>query len=191
MIAYITGTVLETNENHTIIVTGGVGYQVYATATTLRTCIPDTNARLHIHTVVREQALDLYGFAEVREKQLFELLITISGIGPKVALAILQATTPENLIQAVVSKDSSVLTKVSGIGKKNAEKIILELENKIDESWINESTQVGGNDIEVFEALEALGYQSRRIQEVLATDTLKDLADSRDKIKVAIKLLSR
>ena len=191
MIGYLHGTVHETNPNHAIVVCSGVGYLVYGSTATLQCCIPDTDVRLFVHTVVREQALDLYGFVEAREKSLFELLITISGIGPKVALAILNATTPEHLVSAVLSKDSSVLTKVSGIGKKNAEKIILELENKIDERWIGEGQSANNEDLEVFEALEALGYRSRSIQEILAREEVSSLTDTGEKIKVAIKLLSQ
>jgi len=191
MIAYLQGQVLETQTNHSIVVCQGVGYMVYATANSLRQCVPGETTSLYVHTVVREQALDLYGFTDIQEKQLFELLITISGIGPKVALAILNATTPTTLAQAVISKDSSVLTKVSGIGKKNAEKIILELENKIDESWLQDGAVVSSNqDLEVFEALEALGYPPRRIQEVLAEESFQQIEDAREKIRAAIKQLS-
>jgi Holliday junction DNA helicase RuvA len=190
MIGYLTGTVLDTTDNHTIINVGGVGYVVYATERTLGICVPGMDTSLYIHTAVREQSLDLYGFTTTREQEIFELLITISGIGPKVALGILNATTVDNLIQAVLKKESSVLTKVSGIGKKNAEKIILELENKIDESWKEEGVQdTDSEDLEVFEALEALGYRSRDIQEILKDKALDELETS-EKVRKAIKLLS-
>ncbi|MFW0871289.1 MAG: Holliday junction branch migration protein RuvA [Patescibacteria group bacterium] len=191
MIGYLTGTVLDTSDKRTIINVGGVGYVVYATERTLEICLVGMDTSLYIHTIVREQALDLYGFSTLREQELFELLITISGIGPKVALGILNATTVENLIQAVLKKESSVLTKVSGIGKKNAEKIILELENKIDESWKEAGARDTDNeDLEVFEALEALGYRSRDIQEILKDSSLEGL-DTSGKVRKAIKLLSK
>lgn len=189
MIGHLSGTVLHSNTGSLIVETSnGVGYLVYVTDQAVMNTNNGSPLSLHIHTVVREQALDLYGFIKQQEKELFELLITISGIGPKVALAILNATTVQNLVQAVTSRDSSVLTKVSGIGKKNAEKIILELENKIDDSWQDFITE-NSTDLDVFEALEALGYRPRDIQEVMQHPEMQDL-DTPSAIKQAIKLLS-
>lgn len=190
MIGHLTGTILDTTDTYTLIDVVGVGYIVYATTATLRTSIPGNNKSLHIHTIVREQQLDLYGFIDLQEKQLFELLITISGIGPKVALGILNVTTPHNLVQAVQTKDSSILTKVSGIGKKNAEKIILELENKIDPSWLSDNSDQAHDDLEVFEALEALGYKPRSVQEALQEPTIQSLDTTQEKIRAIMRHLS-
>lgn len=190
MIGFLRGTIYETTPTHSIIDVEGVGYIVYASNHTLSQCVPGEACALYIHTVVREQSLDLYGFIEHQDKELFELLINISGIGPKVAIAIQNATTRDNLISAVLHKDSSILTKVSGIGKKNAEKIILELQNKIDESWQGEGGTGGGVDMETFEALEALGYKPRAIQEALADPSITALEDSKEKIRQALRLLS-
>ena len=190
MIGYLSGTIIDTTDNYTLVDVQGVGYIVYATTATLGLSVPGSNQSLHIHTIVREQNLDLYGFSDLQEKQLFELLITISGIGPKVALGILNVTTPNNLVQAVQTKDSSILTKVSGIGKKNAEKIILELENKIDESWLSDSPASSHDDLEVFEALEALGYKPRSIQEALGSEEIKSLESTQEKIRAIMKQLS-
>lgn len=190
MIGYLHGNIIDCGESTLLVDVQGVGYLVYASTSTVSACLPGSSVKIFIHTVVREQNLDLYGFTEAKEKSLFELLITISGIGPKVALSILNATTPETLSHAVISKDSSVLTKVSGIGKKNAEKIILELENKIDASWSGPGESNSRDDFEVFEALEALGYRSRDIQESLRDPSVTAALSTQEKIRAIMKQLS-
>ena len=190
MIGFLQGEVQQVATGRVIINVQGVGYITYVTNTTEQICSLESKISLFVHTIVREQSLDLYGFINEQEKKLFELLITVNGIGPKVALNILSITTIETLAQAVLSKDSSVLTKVSGIGKKNAEKILLELENKIDESWGGgQSIQASSGDLEVMEALEALGYSPKNIQIVLREPSLVGL-ETKTKIREIIKMLS-
>lgn len=189
MIGHLSGTVFETDRSHTIVDVQGVGYLVYATDHTLASCVSGHAVSLYIHTIVREHALDLYGFGSADEKRLFELLITISGIGPKVGLGILNATTVPNLVQAVQSQDSSVLTKVSGIGKKNAEKIILELQNKLPDNITTDTEPTTTDDLEIFEALEALGYKPRLIQESLQHPDIKNL-EQKEKMRAIMRHLS-
>jgi len=190
MIGFLEGQIQQVTTGRVLVNVNGVGYIAYVTGTCEQKCTLVDDVSLYIHTIVREQNLDLYGFIDESEKQLFELLITVNGIGPKVALNILSITTIETLAQAVLSQDSSVLTKVSGIGKKNAEKILLELENKIDESWISGDSQINpAGDLEVMEALEALGYPTKNIQEVLRKAEFPEM-ETKTKIREIIKMLS-
>ena len=190
MIGYLHGQVQSVQEHSLIIQTGGVGYLVYITTTLQKIAVEGSEMSVYIHTVVREQSLDLYGFADEREKEIFTLLMTISGIGPKVALGILNTATVAHLVQAIHQKDSSLLTKVSGIGTKNAEKIILELGNKVDPSWLADYSELSNEEVEVFEALEALGYRSRDIQNTLKDSAIQTLEGS-EKIRAAMQLLGR
>jgi len=190
MIGHLSGTVIEAGDTYILLSVGGVGYKVYGTEASLRDASLSSTLSLYTHLAVRETALDLYGFPTRNELEFFELLIGISGIGPKVGLSILNAALPETLYMAIVNDDTSVLTKVSGIGKKNAQKIILELKNKIDKfSGTFEGSTQSTDDIELFETLEALGYDSRSIQELMKSGELADL-DIKSKIALAIKLLS-
>ncbi len=189
MIGHLNGTIIDKQEGQLVISVMGVGYQVACPLGLSNESVIDGHVSVYTHLAVRENALDLYGFATKQELEFFQLLITISGIGPKVGLSIINAALPETLYMAIKQEDTSVLTKVSGIGKKNAQKIILELKNKVDRfagSFAN--TPQDNQDIEVFEALEALGFDSRSIQEVLKLDELQSLSGSA-KIKQAIKLL--
>ena len=189
MIGHLSGTVIEAGDTYLLLSVGGVGYKVYVTEASVRDASLSSTLSLYTHLAVRETALDLYGFPTRNELEFFELLIGISGIGPKVGLSILNAALPETLYMAIVNDDTSVLTKVSGIGKKNAQKIILELKNKIDRfSGTFEGSTQSTDDIELFETLEALGYDSRSIQELMKSGELADL-DIKSKIALAIKLL--
>ena len=190
MIGHLTGSVIETGDSSLLLSVGGVGYKVYTTEASLRDASLSTELSLYTYLAVRETALDLYGFPTRSELEFFELLIGISGIGPKVGLSILNAALPETLYTAVVNEDTSVLTKVSGIGKKNASKIILELKNKIDRfAGQFEGQTTTSEDIEVFEALEALGYNPRSVQELMKSGQLEGLSTN-EKIKKALRLLT-
>jgi len=189
MIGHLQGTVLHKEGSQLIISVMGVGYKVSCPDSLALSVSLDEQISIFTYLAVRETALDLYGFATKQELEFFELLITISGIGPKVGLSIINAALPETLYLAIKQEDTSVLTKVSGIGKKNAQKIILELKNKVDRfAGSFENMEQNNQDIEVFEALEALGFDSRSIQEVIKEDALANL-ETPQKIKEAIKLL--
>ena len=131
MIGYIEGTVKAARDAHLIVLTGGVGYKVgVLKETVLRTAV-GSPVSLWIYTAVREDAFDLYGFAHEEELRFFELLLTVSGIGPKSALGILDIASVETLRSAISAANAGYLTSVSGIGKKTAEKIVLELKDKM------------------------------------------------------------
>lgn len=163
MIGYLRGTVIETNDKYLILDVQGVGYTVYMAPATM----PEIGreASLFIETVVREDAIELFGFKDKESKSFFQKLIGISGIGPRSALGILALAPVDTLIQAIVRGDGAFLTKVSGIGKKTGEKIILELRDKIEGFATAAEGRVSDD---VFDALAALGYSPAEIREALA-----------------------
>ena len=131
MFYYIEGTVAHMEQNLAVIDCGGVGFNIFTTNNTLSRLRMGEKARLYIYTYIREGVFDLYGFGEPREKRSFEMLISVSGVGPKAALSILSSGTPEALAMAVITGDEKVLTVAPGIGRKIAQRIILELKDKI------------------------------------------------------------
>lgn len=132
MIGHLRGTILEKHPNQIILEVGGVGYEVQIPVSTFTT-LPDagTVASLRIHTHVREDAIVLFGFATSEEKALFERLISVSGIGPKLGITVLSGLATADLVAAIRSSDIASLVRVPGIGKKTAERIVLELKDKL------------------------------------------------------------
>jgi Holliday junction DNA helicase RuvA len=188
MIGTIQGTVRHKDLHSLIVDVGGVGYKISSTADTALEARDGQAIFLWTYLAVRENALDLYGFLEKSTLDIFELLITVSGIGPKTALSILNVASPEMLRQAVASDDTSYLTKVGGIGKKTAEKIVLELRDKLVavEGDRKGSLRAEGD---VYEALHSLGYGERDIRDVLKK-LPKESKDTSERVKLALKLLS-
>lgn len=191
MIAYLEGTVKFSKPTELVVNAGGVGYLVYISLSTYEAVAGKNTVELFIHTVVREDAINLYGFAAIDEKELFELLISVSGIGPKSALSVLSGIRPNDLRQAIALGDIGRLTSAPGIGKKTAERLVLELRNKID------SLPVAATDIaypvrsEAIAALASLGYNQRAaeklVRELLDVDPNLKLEDL---LKQALKKMS-
>jgi Holliday junction DNA helicase RuvA len=175
MIGHLTGKVIYQNEKNIILDVNGVGYKVYANTQKLTV---GSNVAIHIHTVVREDALELFGFTDVASLKLFEKLINISGIGPRSALAIVNVGTIESLSEAINKGDLGYLTAVSGIGKKTAEKIILELRGQVSDLTLSDSNN------EVVQALKAMGYSERDAQNAAKHATGETV---NEKIKSALK----
>ena len=172
MIGHIEGKILHKEDRAIIITTGGIGYAVFVTPSSVRSLPVGEHLRLWTHLSVKENALELYGFPLREELSLFRLLIGISGIGPKSAQNVLSLADHETLTRAIRRGDSAYLTKVSGIGKKLAEKIVLELKEKVGESDGKDDVAPAEN--EALLALEALGYSPRNMRTVvhaLAKDT--------------------
>src|SRR5215813_13891598 len=132
MIAHIRGKLLDKHPNQAIVETGGVGYDLTISIPTFSE-LPGLGSEvsLHIHTHVREDVLALYGFLRPEEKQLFEKLITVSGIGPKLAITILSGMASDEMVSAIRGNDVARLTRIPGIGKKTAERMVLELRDKL------------------------------------------------------------
>lgn len=164
MIGYLTGAVHSVSEKDMVILVQGVGYKVLAPLPVLLSSKEGKQISLHIHTHVREEALSLYGFEKETELELFERLINVSGIGPKSALAMLSVHSPASVAEAVERGDAVLLSHTPGIGKKTAEKIIIELKGKL------AHLQDAGRTDSFFEvrlALEALGYSPKEVHDVL------------------------
>ena len=191
MISRITGTIVYFDTKFVVLETNGVGYKVAVSPDIFTKLSKDAPLTLWTYLAVRENALDLYGFLSMSELNFFELLITISGIGPKTAMGILNVASVHSLETAIHTGDTSHLTKISGIGKKVAEKIVMELKDKvITASHSPEQEENIKNDSDVLEALKSLGYNPTE-----ARDTLKKLpktlTKTGDKIKEALKMLGK
>jgi len=186
MIGHLKGNVISQDLKSVILDVSGVGYKVFTNTAILPHGKVQT-VEFWTYLAVRENALDLYGFVTKEELHFFELLMTVSGIGPKSAMAILSVASIQNLKHAISTQDTSHLTKVSGVGKKNAEKIVLELKDKLEGLTIDLTSSMSG-DVDALEALKSLGYGEREAREALKK--VKDSKDTGEKIKKALKLLS-
>jgi len=165
MIASLRGTISFIGTHHLVIDVHGVGYRVFAAPATLASIKTGAEAALIIYTAVREDALDLYGFVHERDRRMFELLLSVSGIGPKSALSILSLADTATLVNAISAGKASYLTGISGIGKKTADKIVLELKDKVAELGIAGEYTEG--DEAALEALRGMGYSLREAREAL------------------------
>ena len=194
MISYIEGKVKYINQKNICVLTSsGVGYEVQIDKNQIDRLDIDQDIKLHIYTNVKEDALDLYGFLERSEKIMFEQLTSISGIGPKSALQILTLSGAQVLYENVVKNNVAYLTQISGIGKKIAEKIVLELKDKLPKisfefsglSHENNNVNMSEN-MDVFEALKSMGYTPKEAKDAIAgiTDNTMTLEQ---KIKFALK----
>jgi holliday junction DNA helicase RuvA len=189
MIGALTGTPLKRTEKYILLDVGGVGYKVFATLDTIEFAASSNNVFLLIHTVVREDVLELYGFRDEVSLDMFERLIGISGIGPRSALGVLSVADPETLKSAIINGDISYLTKVSGIGKKTAEKILLELRDVLGKG-VSVTNGSMTDDTEVMLALESLGYSTSEARATLQYINPETIGTN-NKIKEALKALSK
>lgn len=189
MIAKITGKIALFRGNYVVVDVSGVGYKIYATEFSMGKIAGKEEIELYTHTYVREDTLSLYGFLTLDELEMFELLISISGIGPKAAIGILSIAEPKTIRAAVISGDSSILTKVSGVGKKTAERVILELKNRIAE-LPGEDQGAAKADSEAIEALTSLGYTVSQAREALKS-VPKSTKDISEKVRAALKNLGK
>lgn len=176
MIASVRGEVIDIALDHALIEAAGVGYKVMATPTTLANLRRGTEARLITAMIVREDSMTLYGFADGDARDLFLTLLGVSGVGPKIALATLAVYDPQALRQALADGDVTALTRVPGIGKRGAERMVLELRDKIGAVTPGATGAAGGHAVRgpVVEALVGLGFPAKQAEEatdkVLAND---------------------
>jgi Holliday junction DNA helicase RuvA len=176
MIALINGSLIYKSISHVIVEANGIGYQIFIPLTTFYE-LPDMNQKvtLHIHTHVRQDDISLFGFGTGEEKGVFELMISVSGIGPKLAMNILSGISAEELVRAVSHGNLERLVAIPGVGKKTAERMILELKDKVVKLSTYEAIYKDDGDIRVYDsiiddvlsALVNLGYKSQRAREVL------------------------
>ena len=175
MIASVRGTVLAVGLDHAVVEVGGVGMAVQATPATLANLRRGEEAQLHTSLVVREDSLTLFGFADADARELFVLLQTVSGIGPRLALAAIAVLEPDVLRSAIAEGNIAVLTQVPGIGRKGAERLSLELRDKVDATPLAAPPQTNGNGqrpggqvrAEVVEALVSLGFPVKQAEQAV------------------------
>ncbi|SMB93873.1 Holliday junction branch migration protein RuvA [Deinococcus hopiensis] len=175
MIAYLSGVVREVRESSAVIVAGGVGYEVFCPTSTLGRLSPGQPAELSTRFVVREDAQLLFGFMDADSLRLFDLLTGVSGVGPKLGLALLSALPVSAVAQGLLTGDVKLLSSVSGVGKKTAERLVLELQNKVPEHLTAGAgpgtkpaavTSTAGRD--AVDALLALGFREAQVRGVVA-----------------------
>ena len=198
MIAHLRGRIFEKHPNRIVVEVDGVGYDVSVPLSTFYGLgEPGSEIALRIHTHVREDALLLYGFGTPLEQQLFERLISVSGIGPKLALAVLSGIEPPDLIRAIEGEDLARMTAIPGVGKKTAERIVLELKDRLPRAPVG--TSAGASAVEprairddVVSALINLGYH-RPLAEKAAESAVKGTPDGdfEQTLKYALRELAR
>ncbi len=193
MIAYLQGQVKYKGEKSVLLITAqGVGYEVFMATRELNGLQEGEEIEIFTTLVIKENAHELYGFISPEENAMFRLLNSISGVGPKSALAVLNIASPLEIAQAVTSGDYSLLQKVSGIGRKTAERIVLELKNKVIAPAEGEQKEKGADkhqNEEVLEALLRLGYKRKDVVGVLAD--LDDKLSVEEKLKQVLKQLAK
>jgi len=199
MIAQLIGIIAEKNSDSVIVDVNGVGFQVLTSATTLSN-LPAGGEKVKLYTVfnVREDAMELFGFATREEKNMFDKLRGVNGVGPKTALGILSALTVRDISLALLTGDANALTKAPGIGKKTAQRLVLELKDKVDQTEVSTVADVpavarasqSSAAQEAIEALLALGYQSA--EATVAVASVQDKSDKADElIRLALRGMAR
>jgi Holliday junction DNA helicase RuvA len=184
MIAHLRGKLLAKHPNRAVVETGGVGYEVTISVPTFSD-LPAlaTEVSMHIHTHVREDLIALYGFLRPSEKLLFEKLITVSGIGPKLAITILSGMPADEMVRAIRGNDITRLTRIPGIGKKTAERMVLELRDKLPEPGpgsVPATPTMSATEEDVLSALVNLGYQRPAAEKALGGVTKNGTAATFD-----------
>ena len=198
MIALLRGTLAYKSSDHVIIDVGGVGYRLFIPLSTFYS-LPETgDVSLFTHTHVREDALLLYGFLSMEEKELFGILISISGVGPKLAVNILSHIPAKDIKRAIASGDIKRLSSLPGIGKKTAERLVLELKDKVgpihdlpEADDVQSNTSGGDISNDVISALINLGYKENQARKVLESMELAPDLTMEEALKGALKVLIR
>ncbi|NCO00050.1 Holliday junction branch migration protein RuvA [Candidatus Falkowbacteria bacterium] len=192
MIVFLRGKVRDKGLNYAIIETGDIGYRVFAGENFLAELKIGTEAEVYTSHQIREDASDLYAFANKEDLELFELLLSVSGVGPKSALGVLSMATASDIKEAIIRGDANLLTKVSGIGKKTAERLVLELKNKVIRIGgvgisFETATLSGGDELD---ALISLGYTLSEARTALNA-VGSEITDSGERVKAALKKIAK
>lgn len=196
MFYHLAGTVSDIDINLAIVDCGGVGYAVNTTVNTLSKIKLNEKAKLYISEYIKEDSFELYGFATLSEKRCFDMLLTVSGIGPKAAQAILSAATPEGLAIAIMNGDEKAITVAQGVGKKIAQRVILELKDKVSKEMGSSSVELpvihspadGDSRNEAVAALMVLGYSTPEINSALKGMDISGMSTEQI-VKIALKNL--
>ena len=192
MIAALRGTLLAVGADYAVIEAGGVGYQVWAPRGVLQS-LPEVGdeARLHTYLLVREDALLLYGFATQAERSFFELLLTVTGVGPRVALSLMSSVPLDQLQVAIASENATLLAQVPGIGKKTAARLILELKSKMNLDALPALASATGaaahTNAEVQEILQSLGYSAAEAQAAVASLPADAPVELEERLRLALR----
>jgi len=198
MIGRLKGILLAKHFNEVLMDVGGVGYEIFIPLSTYER-LPEvlSDLVLHTHFVVREDDQHLYGFSELRERMLFRALLKVNGVGPKLALSILSSITPELFVQAVVSNDIATLNKLQGVGKKTAERLIVEMRDRLrTEGLALQSSDISNslphNEIvaETLSALISLGYKSHEATRCLQSIDASSADSSQSLLRMALQKIS-
>jgi len=191
MIYSLSGKLAVKTQFFIIIETSGIGFKVFVSRRTINK-LPKINskAKIFCHTHVKQDGIELYGFYDKTEMEVFELLTSITGVGPKMALKILSVIKPEELMSAVNKNRADLLTKISGVGKKTAERIILELKDKIATKESEEIISTLEIDIDISEALKRMGYKRNEINEAIKSISSK-IKEPEERIRAALKFLNK
>ncbi len=193
MIAFVEGRVVAITPDAAVIQAGGVGYRIFCGPGTLGSLHEGSDARLYTHHLVREDQQSLYGFRSTEELGFFELLTTVTGVGPKVALAIVSARPVTDLQLAILQGDEGVLTSVTGVGKRLAARVVLELKEKVSAAGAAVGAGTAGGATDVVAALQALGYTAAEAREAAsaALSALPVGASLEERVKAALRILRR
>ncbi|KOX89669.1 Holliday junction ATP-dependent DNA helicase RuvA [Thermus aquaticus] len=190
MIRYLKGVVARKEEGSFLLLVGGVGFQVQAPSPFLQGLREGEEVGVHTHLALREEGLFLFGFPEEESLKLFELLLSVSGVGPKVALALLSALPPRLLAQALAEGDLRLLTSASGVGKRLAERLVLELKGKVPKELLTGEKVESGEAEEAILALAALGFKEGQARSVVLDLLAKNPgARAQELIKEALRRL--
>lgn len=188
MIATISGDISQVMPGQVVIEVGGIGWLLHLTEPTIHTCRLGSKRAFYTHLVVREDLLALYGFETLEERDLFIHLISVAGVGPRIALASLSALTPDAVRRAITGEQPEVFTRVPGIGKKTAQKIILDLQGKIQPlDPLEAAASLDLVDTEVMEALVALGYSIIEAQTAIQSLGRAEGEDAEERLRQALR----
>ena len=198
MIGFVNGEIEEMYEDRVLIDCGFMGYNIFVCGNVLESCSIGQEIKLYTYLNVREDAMNLFGFLSKDELKVFKLLIRVNGIGPKGALAILTIMSPNDLRYAIMTEDSKLISKAPGVGAKTAQKVILELKDKLDMDGVISSIdddiiERNNNDVhneiieEAIEALVSLGYTQKEIKKIIKSCDITECKTTEDVIKLVLK----
>jgi Holliday junction DNA helicase RuvA len=191
MIASISGEINQVLDGQVVVNVGGIGFLLNVTQDNCLSCHPGQIKAFHTYLVVREDLLSLYGFETIEERELFVHLISVAGVGPKIALAALSALSPETVRRAIAGDQPEVFARVSGIGKKTAQKIILDLQGKVQPMEPLEAiSRMDEIDAEVMEALTALGYSIVEAQTALQSLGKDEDGNAEERLRKVLQYFS-
>jgi Holliday junction DNA helicase RuvA len=189
MIGFLSGKVIQKGSDKIIVDVNGVGYVVYLTEFGMEQCTEGDDVNINIYTHVREQEITLYGFFQSDEQEIFELLISVSGIGPKAGLKILAVADVQTITLAIANEDTAILTKVSGIGPKIAKKVVNELSGKV-VAPVDAAVGDALAQSDAIDALKSMGYSVAEARNAIE-GAPKDMTDVGDIVKFALKNLGK